>query len=310
MSGSLVVERCDNVLVATLTNPPDALMDRPMIGELGALARQAGEDESVGAVVLTGAHPSRFIAHFDVRQILAGAESSPRLSRSVTYQGLRAVGAARHVPGLQSALEKTPAAGLLAMEHMREVLLSIQRCSAVWVAALNGDTGGGGCELALACDTRFMADGDFRIAQPEVFLGFPPGGGGTQRLTRLLGTRKALQMCLDGGPLSPREAEELGIVDRLIAQEDLLAEAIAEASRLGRRPKHAIGAIKRAVYEGASLPLVDGLRFEAAEFVNAIGHPESIAAQRAFVTRYEELGDTPAGIPEEIQAVLERGRFG
>jgi enoyl-CoA hydratase len=309
MSGSVTVERRDNVLIGTLTNPPNALMDGPMLAELAALARQADQDPSVGGVVLTGAHPSRFLAHFDVREILAGAESSPRLSRTVAYQGLRAAGAARRVPGGESALDRTPAAGLAALENMREVLLSIQRCSAVWIAALNGDTGGGGCELSLACDKRFMAAGDYRLSQPEVFLGFPPGGGGTQRLARMLGTSKALRICLDGGPLSPGEAEEIGVVDRVVARDDLLEEAIAEAARLGRRPKHAIGAIKRAVYEGGSLPLGHGLRLEASEFVNAIGHPDSIAAQRAFVSRYEELGDTPACIPEEIEAVLERGRF-
>jgi enoyl-CoA hydratase len=309
MSGSVIVKRHNNVLVGTVSNPPNALMDTAMIDGLAALTRQADEDESIGGVVLTGAHSTRFLAHFDVREILLAAESSPRLARKVAYHALRTVGAAGRIPGVQSALGRSRAAGLLGVDRMLEVLVSIQRCSAVWVAALNGDTGGGGCELSLACDKRFMADGDYSISQPEVLVGFPPGGGGTQRLTRMLGTSRALRICLDGGPLTPREAEEIGVVDRVVAKEDLLDQAIAEASRLGRRPKHAIGAIKRAVYEGGSLALVDGLRFEAAEFVNAIGHPDSIAAQRAFVKRYEELGDTPACIREEIKVVLERGRF-
>jgi enoyl-CoA hydratase/carnithine racemase len=154
-----------------------------------------------------------------------------------------------------------------------------------------------------------MADGPFSIAQPEIFLGFPPGGGGTQRLTRLLGRRAALRICLDGGPLTPREAQDIGLVDRVLAPAQLLDAAIAEASRLGRRPKQAIGAIKRAINIGGSLPLVDGLRLESAEFLSAIATTESIAAQEAYVRRTTELGELPIGVREETEKVLQRGRF-
>jgi enoyl-CoA hydratase len=154
-----------------------------------------------------------------------------------------------------------------------------------------------------------MSDGAFSLAQPEIFLGFPPGGGATQRLTRLLGRGAALRICLDGGPLTPREAQEIGLVDRVLAPEELHDAVIAEASRLGRQPKHAIGAIKRAVNVGGSLPLVDGLRMESAEFLSAIATPESIAAQEAYVRRTEELGELPIGVPEETERVLQRGRF-
>jgi enoyl-CoA hydratase/carnithine racemase len=187
-------------------------------------------------------------------------------------------------------------------------LLAIERCSAVWIAALNGSAGGGGCELALACDKRFMADGDFQIGQPEVFLGFPPGGGGTQRLARLLGPAKALHVCLDGGPMSPNEANALGLVDRVVSPAQLLQAAAAEAARLGRRPKTAIGAIKRAIYEGGSLPISDGLRLEALEFISCISTEESKRAQQAYVEKLEQLGDVPIEDAEFVAEVLERGR--
>jgi hypothetical protein len=114
------------------------------------------------------------------------------------------------------------------MEQVRDVNLSIERCSAVWIAAVNGDTGGGGCELALACDFRYMADGEFSIAQPEILLGFPPGGGGTQRLTRLLGRRAALRICLDGGPKHRRLTTSRRRL-RLESAEFLSAIATAES---------------------------------------------------------------------------------
>jgi enoyl-CoA hydratase len=309
MTGSVAVEQRGNVLIATLSNPPTALMDNEIVVGLLALARRADADPDVGAVVLTGDHPTRFVAHFNVAEILSGAEQAPRLSKQMLRAGLRATGAALRVPGAAKLLVRGPLAGFIGLETFTQTLLAIESCSAVWVAALNGDTGGGGCELALACDYRFMADGPYSIAQPEIFLGFPPGGGGTQRLTRLLGAGKALHMCLEGTPKTPAEALAFGLVDRVVAPERLLEEAVEHATRLGRRPKAGIGAVKRAVRFGGSLALEDGLRLEAGEFLAAITTPDSIEAQRAYVDRTKELGDVPIANPDILAAVIERGRF-
>jgi enoyl-CoA hydratase len=309
MTGSVAVEQRGNVLIATLSNPPTALMDNEIVVGLLALARRADADPDVGAVVLTGDHPTRFVAHFNVAEILSSAEQAPRLSKQMLRAGLRATGAALRVPGAAKLLVRGPLAGFIGLETFTQTLLAIESCSAVWVAALNGDTGGGGCELALACDYRFMADGPYSIAQPEIFLGFPPGGGGTQRLTRLLGAGKALHMCLEGTPKTPAEALAFGLVDRVVAPERLLEEAVEHATRLGRRPKAAIGAVKRAVRFGGSLALEDGLRLEAGEFLAAITTPDSIEAQRAYVDRTKELGDVPIANPDILAAVTERGRF-
>ena len=309
MTGSVAVEQRGNVLIATLSNPPTALMDSEIVVGLLALARRADADPNVGAVVLTGDHPTRFIAHFDVAEIRSAAEQAPRLSKQMLRAGLRATGAALRVPGAAKLLTRGPFAGGIALVTFTQTLLAIESCSAVWVAALNGDTGGGGCELALACDYRFMADGPYNIAQPEIFLGFPPGGGGTQRLTRLLGAGRALHMCLEGTPKTPADALAFGLVDRVVAPERLLEEAVEHATQLGRRPKAGIGAVKRAVRFGGSLPLEDGLRLEAGEFLSAISTPESIEAQRAYVDRTNELGDVPIANPDIRAAVTERGRF-
>ena len=309
MTGSVAVEQRGNVLIATLSNPPMALMDSEIVVGLLALARRADADSDVGAVVLTGDHPTRFVAHFNVEEILSGAEQAPRLSKQMLRAGLRATGAALRVPGAAKLLTRGPFAGGIALVTFTQTLLAIESCSAVWVAALNGDTGGGGCELALACDYRFMADGPYNIAQPEIFLGFPPGGGGTQRLTRLLGAGRALHMCLEGTPKTPADALAFGLVDRVVAPERLLEEAVEHATQLGRRPKAGIGAVKRAVRFGGSLPLEDGLRLEAGEFLSAISTPESIEAQRAYVDRTNELDDVPIANPDIRAAVTERGRF-
>jgi enoyl-CoA hydratase len=288
MPGSVNVEQRGRVLLATLDNPPHALMDTAMVDGLEALAERVARDGSVDGVVLTGAHPDRFVAHYDVGELLAGAQAGPHVA-----------------PGVA----RTPAAGLVALERFGDILLSLERSAAVWVAALNGSAMGGGSELALACDVRLMADGDHGIGQPEVLLSFPPGGGGTQRLTRMIGTARALRVVLDGGPLSPRAAADLGIVDRVVDADELVDAAIAEAARLGSRTRTAVRACKRAVYEGGSLPLPDGLRLERAEFLSALGSPEAVEAMRAYLAALERSGELPLYDRGAREAALERGRY-
>jgi enoyl-CoA hydratase/carnithine racemase len=177
------------------------------------------------------------------------------------------------------------------------------------VAAINGSAMGGGCELSLACDIRLMAEGPYGIGQPEVLLGFPPGGGGTQRLARMLGSQAALRLCLDGGPLDPKAALELGIVDEVLAPGELLERALELATRLGRRPKAAIAGVKRAVYFGGSADLRAGLRLERAELMAAITTPEAKQAMAAYVAGLEASGELPGYDPEALEQALERGRF-
>jgi enoyl-CoA hydratase len=308
--GDLRVYQRGRVLVATLENPPHGLMDRGIVTALGALVRRADADDGVGAVVLTGSHPERFLAHYDVGELLSAARSGPAVGRRAAQASLRVVGALRRAPGMERLLERTPAAGIVALERFHEVLLGMNRSGAVYIAALNGSAMGGGCELSLACDARLMADGDFRIGQPEILFGFPPGGGGTQRLARLLGTAKALRLVLDGGPLTPAEALEIGLVDELVPREAVLDRAIALAARLGARPKPAVAACKRAVYEGGALPLADGLRVERAEFMATLGTPDAEDAMAAYQDGLKRTGELPGYDREAFGRTLERGRFG
>jgi enoyl-CoA hydratase len=307
--GEVRLEQRGRVLLATLDNPPHGLMDAGVVDGLEALVARAGSDGRVGAVVLTGAHPERFVAHYDVSELLEGARGSPAVGRRAASASLRAVGALRRVPPVGDALERTPMAGVVALERFHEILLGMNRCGAVFVAALNGSAMGGGCELALSCDVRLMSDGDFGIGQPEILLGFPPGGGGTQRLARLLGSARALRLVLDGGPSTPARAAELGLVDEVVPSGKLLDRALALAERLGSRPKHAIAACKRAVYEGGSLPLADGLRLERAEFLATLGSADAEEAMAAYLKGLEETGELPGYDPEAMKRALEKGRF-
>src|SRR5688572_30707841 len=116
MPGSVTVEQRERVLLATLANPPHGLMDSAMVDELEALVARVEHDEGVGGVVLTGAHPARFVAHYDVGELLAGAQASPHVTPRVARASLRAAGTLRRVPAAGEALSRTPAAGLVALE--------------------------------------------------------------------------------------------------------------------------------------------------------------------------------------------------
>jgi enoyl-CoA hydratase/carnithine racemase len=308
-TGSISVDKHDNVLIATLSNPPLALMDLEMMEQLGELAERADRDVSVGGVVLTGAHPDRFVAHYDVAELLQNARSSPHVPPRIARGALSLVAGLRKLPGGNQLLQASPAAGLWFVERFHEVTRSIESCAAVWVAAINGSAMGGGSELALACDLRIATAGDHAIGQPEIMLGFTPGGGGTQRLSRLIGPAKALRMILEGRPLTPTEALDVGLVDQVVDAESLLTVAVKEAARLGARPKAAIGAAKRAIYDGASLPLDRGLRFEASEFLGSLSTEEALNAMQAYVHVTGERGELPAYDSDTVAAALSRGRF-
>ena len=167
-----------------------------------------------------------------------------------------------------------------------------------------------GSELALACDYRLMAAGDHVIGQPEILLGFPPGGGGTQRLTRLVGTHQGLKLMLDGGGLAPEAAAAIGYVDEVLPADELLDRAVALGDHLAQRLKFTVAAVKRAAYIGGSLPLEEGLHVERAEFLSTLASPGAQAAMLAYMKRTEETGDLPLYDRPSYEHTLQAGRFG
>src|SRR3954464_9630564 len=307
--GEVRTEQRGRVLVATMDNPPHGLMDTGIVEGLQAVVERATTDDGVGAVVLTGARPDRFIAHYDVAELLAGARNSPAVGPRAAAGSLRTVAAVRGVPRGESALARTPLAGVVQIERFHAMLLAMSRSGAVFVAAMNGSAMGGGCELALSCDVRIMAGGEHRIGQTEILLGFPPGGGGTQRLARMLGPARALRLTLEGSPLSPQQALELGIVDEVVPAGEVVERAVAMGGHLAGRPKPGVGATKRAVYEGGSMSLADGMRLERAEFLSTLGTPEAVAAMEAYVAETARTGELPGYADAAMARALEVGRF-
>ncbi len=151
------------------------------------------------------------------------------------------------------------------MEMIRTAHRALDKIAAshqIFIAAINGHALGGGLEMALACDLRFAAEGKYRLGLPEVTLGLLPGNGGTQRLPRLIGGNKALEMMLTGETVTPEEAARLGLVNKVFPADRLLAETESYAHKLATGASLAVARIKQCVHQGLALNLSEGLALE------------------------------------------------
>jgi enoyl-CoA hydratase/carnithine racemase len=298
---TITTSRDGRVLTVRVDNPPHNFMNRHMVAELDELTRGLEDDRSIGAVVITGGSEDRFITHYDVAEILAGTEAvGMQVSSAAASATLQAVRGMSRLPGGESAVKRTPAAGLLELHGIHDLFNRIGRLDKVFIAAINGPALGGGCELSLACDLRYIASAGGPIGLPELTLGFNPGAGGTQRLTHLIGPGAALEMILEARALTPDEALEVGIVNRVVPPGDLLTEATATAERMARRAPISVAAAKRAVREGATLPLAAGLAIERKWFLACGSKPASHRAMRAYVDQVEREG-APWSNPEMLE---------
>ena len=240
--------------VATVTlNRPTVLnaLNLRMLDELGATFAELGADERLRAVIVTGAGPKAFAAGADISELnaLPGALAGEAQARK------------------GQALTRT-----------------IERLRVPVIAAVNGFALGGGCELAMACDIRIASE-NAKFGQPEVNLGLLPGYGGTQRTARLLGEGTAMYLCLTGEMLDAAESLRLGLVQKVVPLDGLLAEAQRIAGLIAAKAPLAIAATKRAIVDGASLTLDDGLALEALLFGQAVTTADFAEGSRAFLDK-------------------------
>jgi enoyl-CoA hydratase len=282
-------ERDGRVVTLTLDNPPRNFIDAGLVAELDETLRQLESDRSVGAIVITSGHPTSFITHYDVTEMLKGAEETPDLPPAFFGPMIRLVGAIARLPGGSSLLRRSRARGTLTLLRVHRLHLRMSEIDKVVIAAINGHCAAGGCELALACDIRLMADGDFTIGLTEPVLGFNPGGGGGHRLVRAVGPAQAVEMLLEARHYRPREAVDAGLIHRAVDPDKLLAEAQATGQRLARRSPRAVWAVKRDAYKGFTTRWPKGLQLARTGFGWGAVSKESKAAMRRMLEQIDEL---------------------
>lgn len=305
---TLTVEDRGAVQVVRVDGGPHSLFGVQIADQLDELVNRVDRDPGVHAVVFTGSRPGRFVSHADVRWLQEEGAAVPELGRrgaSAVARLARGVGRAQ-VP--DSVLRRTPLRGAAQLDRLHDTFLRMNASGVIFVAALNGSALGLGAEFAWACDLRVMADGDFFIGQPEVLLGINPGGGGTQRLTRLVGTHRSLVAILEGKPFTPAQALAYGAVDEVVATDEVVDRAVELAGYFGKRTKGAIQAIKRSVYFGGSMSLPEGLHVERTEFLGTDQSKEGQELMLRYLATTDATGELPLYDPDTYAQALELGQ--
>lgn len=264
MADELVhVTTTDGVCVAVIDAPPINVMTRPLFRELYELAERIETDDAVRVLVLRSANPEFFIAHFDVESLLSASVEGP-------------------------ATRPTELAGFhLMCERLRTM-------NTVTIAEIAGRVGGGGAELAASCDMRFGAFGQMVLNQMEVPIGILPGGTGTQRIPRLVGRGRAMEIVLGGVDVDAETADRWGWLNRALPAGELTPFVDVLAARIAGFPATAVAAAKRSILNADELPQLDGLFEEQFLFRQLMRTPEAHEKMQAFLdaggqTRHGEL---------------------
>jgi enoyl-CoA hydratase len=248
-----VVEQEDGVSVAALNTGPMNYMTGGAIGEFRDIIT-SWNDPSVRVGIITGGVPNKYITHYSVEELVEMGDDPAALAKS--------------------------GPGLIYPYHL--LLQSLPKLPKPIIAAMSGDTMGCGLELSLNCDIRIAQRGDYVIGFPEVALGILTGTG-SQLLARSIGQGPALDFMLRSRTVSPEGALELGIVHELA--DDARARAIEVAHGLVRQSPVSLAAAKRSVIEGANLPLAEGLRIEAEEWLKTIVTDIAMEKMRDYVAQ-------------------------
>jgi enoyl-CoA hydratase/carnithine racemase len=223
------LEKQGGVGILILDRPPANSYDYAFLRSFAGAVDDVRSDEEIHAVVVTSASEKFFSAGADVRYFATGTTRSRVMLALLAHEAFR-------------KMENTPI---------------------IFIAAIAGHCLGGGLELALACDLRFAAEGSYQIGLPELNLGLFPGSGGTQRLPRLVGLSKGLDLIVNATTMGPSEAKDAGIVDRLFPDASACRDGAVEyATKLAYGPSVALGHAKLAITQGYGAPLDLGLAIE------------------------------------------------
>jgi len=236
------------VATITLNRPPVNALNTDLIGDIAAAVDRAA-DPAIRAVVITGA------PHF-----AAGADIT----------GFQAT--------WDSGSDERQASGLL------DAIAMLEGLAKPTIAAVHGYALGGGLELSMGADFRYLAE-DAKVGQPEILLGIIPGAGGTQRLSRIVGTQRAKEMCMSGRHIGAEAALAVGLADRVFPSDELQAAAHEDAVRFAAGPTQAYAAVKRAIRDGFDTDLATGLAIEAEEFATVFATGDAKIGVRAFLDK-------------------------
>ena len=246
---NIIAEKKDNVGVVTLSRPKALnALNEALVSELTRALDDFEVDPTIGCIVLTGSEKA-FAAGADIKEMQAKGYIDAYLEDFITRNWERAA-----------------------------------RCRKPVIAAVAGYALGGGCELAMMCDFIIAAD-TAKFGQPEITLGVLPGAGGSQRLTRLVGKSKAMEMCLTGRMMDAEEAERGGLVSRVVPAAQLMEDALETAQKIAAMSMPAAMMVKESINRAYETTLAEGIRFERRMFHAAFATEDQKEGMAAFADK-------------------------
>jgi enoyl-CoA hydratase/carnithine racemase len=238
----------DNVATVTLNRPPVNALNAGLIADLSE-AFVLAADPTVRAVVITG---------------------SPHFAAGADITGFQA--------SFEAGDDDRQASGLT------EAVVALEQRQKPTIAAITGYALGGGLELSMGADFRYLGEGA-KVGQPEILLGIIPGAGGTQRLARIVGAQRCKELCMTGRHIRADEALAIGLADKVAADDDVLALALADAKEFAQGPTKALAAVKNAIRIGYDLPLSGAIGIEAEQFAETFRTQDARIGVAAFIAK-------------------------
>ena len=264
----LEIEDQGQIIICYLSNPPTHTLTAQGLLEIHDFLDSLVSNKELRILAFTGAGEDVFIRHYEVGELADTAEKNI---------------------GRQEETKKPDNNPIKELHGFHKMLLKIRDLDAIVVAGINGNTAGGGCEFSLGCDLRVMSSGDYFIGLPETSVGILPGGGGTQRLARLIGSSRALDLILHGQLISNVKALEFGIINEILPKESFLKSLKEYCRILANRAPIALREVKRAIHRGMDLPLEEALLLEQEAFNKTMNSKDAAKAMRTMLNSKEDI---------------------
>ena len=253
------------IVTCYLSNPPTHTLNAQGVIEIHKFLDIMEAKKDLRVLAFTGDGDEVFIKHYEVGELAETAEKN---------------------------LNKTQVnSDPKELHGFHRMLLRLRDLDAIVIAGINGNTAGGGCEFSLGCDLRIMSDGDYKIGLPETSVGILPGGGGTQRLARLIGASRALDLILHARLLTPQEAESFGIINKIIPHKNFHEGLNHYCQDIANRAPIALSQVKKIIHKGLDMTLEEGLLLEQKAFDITMNSEDAAQAMRALLTAEENIED-------------------
>ena len=261
----LRIEDKGHYMICYLSNPPSHTLTSSGVAEVHKFLDLVEKNNDLRVLAFTGEGEDVFIKHYEVGELANSAE--------------------KNIESNQTQKDPTE------LHAFHKMLLRLKNLDAIVIAGINGNTAGGGCEFSLGCDLRIMSEGEYFIGLPETSVGILPGGGGTQRLSRMIGSSRALDLILHAKLLSPAEAYNLGVINKLIPKDKFEEELNLYCQDLANRAPIALSQVKKIIHQGLEMPLEESLLLEQKAFDVTMNSKDAARAMRSLLNSQENIED-------------------